>query len=151
MQLTVREATPEDAPAIAALLRALMVYYEIALLPNERLIRIVEHVMRLPLAWYLVAEVDGEVVGALQLNERYSTWSGAPFGYVEDFCVAEGWRSRGVGAALLAHAEGWGRRLGWSRVALDVLATNGDAVRFYERQGFENTGNVIYKRQLLPE
>ena len=79
---------------------------------------IVEHVMRLPLAWYLVAEVDGEVVGALQLNERYSTWSGAPFGYVEDFCVAEGWRSRGVGAALLTHAEGWGRRLGWSRVAL---------------------------------
>src|SRR5439155_879468 len=52
VQLTVREATPEDAPAIAALLRALMVYYEIALLPNERLIRIVEHVMRLPLAWY---------------------------------------------------------------------------------------------------
>jgi ribosomal protein S18 acetylase RimI-like enzyme len=71
-------------------------------------------------------------------------------------------RDRGIGAALLAHAEEDARRSGAAMMALTTLTTN-PARRFYERFGFEvaaeatdpeferltgAAGNVLYVKRL---
>ena len=151
VQVTVREGTPDDAPAIAELLAALMVDHGLAPLSSERLAGAVRHVMQLPAAWYLVADDGDQLVGTLQLNQRYSTWETAPYGYVEDFCVAPSRRGEGIGRLLLAQVERWARERGWIRIDLDVSTSLAGTLRFYERCGYRDTGSVLYRRQLAGE
>lgn len=147
MQVLIREMERRDVPAIAALLHALVLAHNLDPPPAEQLRRSVEQVAAAPDARYLVAEAAGAIVGTLQVNRRYSTWAGRHYGYVEDFCVAEEWRGRGVGAALLAHVEQLGRAAGWARIDLDVETGNA-AIRLYQRAGFHSTGAAIYRKDL---
>ncbi|MDX7760486.1 GNAT family N-acetyltransferase [Aeromonas caviae] len=57
------------------------------------------------------------------------------------FCVAvvvdEGQRSRGIGRALIAHGDQWGKARGASQLRLEVMAFNERARALYERLGFK--------------
>lgn len=50
--------------------------------------------------------------------------------------VAKQHRNRGIGSALLAHAERRLRTMGHRRVALGVGVDNTDAIRLYRRHGY---------------
>jgi RimJ/RimL family protein N-acetyltransferase len=82
----------------------------------------------------LVAEAGGELVGQLGLHlARYGV---ADLGML----VAEGWRGRGVGAALLAEAVDRARKAGAHKIALQVWPHNTAALALYERFGFQREG-----------
>lgn len=83
---------------------------------------------------FLVAEVDGEVVGISLYYPRYSTWNGRCY-YLEDLYVKPQFRSHGIGLALLKATAGEARKAGAGRLDWQVLDWNADAVRFYERIG----------------
>jgi len=55
--------------------------------------------------------------------------------WVEDLAVDPARRSRGIGAALLAHAREWAAARGASHLELDSAEARVDAHRFYEREG----------------
>jgi ribosomal protein S18 acetylase RimI-like enzyme len=55
--------------------------------------------------------------------------------YVDTLSVADAWRGRGVGSALLAEAERRAREMGLRACSLSVDLTNPDAQRLYERAG----------------
>lgn len=143
----VRLATYDDAASIAVLLRQLMIDHGLtpATLPDLR--RAAETIFATERAWYLVAVTGAEVIGALQLNERFSTWLGATYCYVEDFCVAPRWRGRGVGGQLLDEVAIWARQRQWARVDLDVSTSLPASVRFYQRHGYRDTGSVLLRRE----
>jgi ribosomal protein S18 acetylase RimI-like enzyme len=147
MQATIREGTARDMQAISRLLAAIMADHGLAPLPPEKLLAAIEYVVTAPDAWFLLAEDGGELVGMVQVNERFSTWDGGPYGYIEDFFVAEERRGQGIGALMLAQIEAQGRARGWVRLDLDVLTDNA-ATRLYERAGYERTRYVIYRRVL---
>jgi ribosomal protein S18 acetylase RimI-like enzyme len=54
--------------------------------------------------------------------------------------VRDGWRGKGVGAALLATAIEWARRQPVHKLALEVWPHNGAALALYRRFGFEVEG-----------
>ncbi|MCV2869542.1 GNAT family N-acetyltransferase [Defluviimonas sp. WL0002] len=56
--------------------------------------------------------------------------------YLNIVGVYDGMRGQGVGSALLAHAEGVARRAGLRAVSLIVFSGNPGARRLYERAGF---------------
>lgn len=143
----VRQARDRDTPGIAALLQRIIADHDKEPPPVDRLLRPVEHILRAPGAWFFVAEIAGRLVGMAQVNERYSTWDGGHYGYIEDFFVVEDRRGQGIGAAMLAHIEADARSRGWVRIDLDVLAGN-EATRLYRRVGFEESGYAIYRRVL---
>lgn len=100
----------------------------------------------------LVAEHGTEIVGYCSLlthcdssediDEIFYTYA-----YINDLGVAANMRSRGIGAKLVSAAEDIARREGLSWLRLSVLAANGAARRFYERQGFgENL--ILLEKQL---
>lgn len=91
-------------------------------------------------AFLLVAEREEEPVGyaMVQLREGSPTWPlSERAGEIETLSVLPSERGRGTGSALLeAVREELGSH-GIAELSLHVMHTNNDAMRFYERHGFE--------------
>jgi RimJ/RimL family protein N-acetyltransferase len=77
---------------------------------------------------------DGAVVG--QLGMALAPYGVADLGMV----VAEAWRGRGIGGALLDAGIAWARDAGAHKVALQVWPHNQAAIALYEKFGFEREG-----------
>ena len=92
---------------------------------------------RFPEAKVMVAEVEGAVVGTFQFHLIPSLANRAlPTAEVEGVHVAEAFRGKRIGEAMLAWVEGEARRLGCGRIQLTSNKVRTDAHRFYERLGF---------------
>lgn len=83
----------------------------------------------------LVAELDGQVVGKLELFRAYKARHGF-FALIRRFVVHPSYRGRGVGRALLESAVERAWKQGCSFVELTVDVTNPQAYAFYHREGF---------------
>ncbi len=68
--------------------------------------------------------------------------------YIDSLATAEGFRRRGVAAALLEAAERDARGRGFPAVALDTRASNDGARALYERHGFEVSVEVPASRPI---
>ena len=55
--------------------------------------------------------------------------------YIDDFCVEETCRGRGVGTLLIEHAKHFARETGCYNLTLNVWAFNESAIAFYEKSG----------------
>lgn len=90
-----------------------------------------------------LAEAGGEIIGSIHvLKSRH--------GYADiGMCVANGWRGKGVGAALMKTAEAWARQQGVHKLSLGVFAHNERAIALYRKQGFVEEGRRVkhYRRK----
>jgi GNAT superfamily N-acetyltransferase len=94
----------------------------------------------------LVADLDGEVVGVLQVIVfQHFQYTGGWCAELESVHVRDDQRNRGVGAALLAAAEDVARRAGCYRVQLTSRKFRVDAHRFYLAHGYEATSEGFKK------
>jgi GNAT superfamily N-acetyltransferase len=94
----------------------------------------------------LVADANGEVVGVTQVMVfPHFQHTGGWCCELESVHVRSDWRSRGVGAALLAAAEEIAGREGCYRIQLTSRHVRTDAHRFYEANGFEATSQGFKK------
>lgn len=84
-----------------------------------------------------VAELDGEIVGTLQLTFIPGLdYLGAERMLIEAVRVARHRRNAGLGRAIITEAIAIARRRGCQRVELTSSASRKDAHRFYEGLGF---------------
>jgi GNAT superfamily N-acetyltransferase len=84
-----------------------------------------------------VAEIDGEIVGTLQLTFIPGLdYLGAERMLIEAVRVARHRRNAGLGKAIITEAIAIARRRGCQRVELTSSASRKDAHRFYEGLGF---------------
>lgn len=94
----------------------------------------------------LVAQhADLGVVGVLLLEGRRDYFTDEAHGHIAILAVAHDAQGRGVGRALLAAAEKWGRGQGFRRLTLMVFAANQRAKDFYARQGWQVESETHYK------
>lgn len=87
----------------------------------------------------LLALAGERIVGTLDMSggDRPETAHSTTLG----MSVAQDWRDRGVGRALLTRALGWARETGSvSRVELEVFPHNARAIHLYKRMGFRVEG-----------
>jgi GNAT superfamily N-acetyltransferase len=93
-----------------------------------------------PRSRLIVAEVDGQVAGTLQLTLIPGlTRHGMLRGQVEGVRVAAGQRGQGLGRAMLTWAMEEARRAGCGLVQLTSDKRRADAIGFYRSLGFEAT------------
>ena len=135
----IRIATQADAPAIAGLLDELG-YPTTAAQAARRLARLGGK-----LDPVFVATDEGQIVGLVALHLSHmlhldSTWS-----RVTTLVVAKTHRRRGVGEALLAHAEQCALAAGASGVELTCGQRRTDAHRFYMRRGYAERRKRFFK------
>ncbi|MEU4391441.1 GNAT family N-acetyltransferase [Kribbella sp. NPDC023855] len=91
---------------------------------------------------HLVAELDGEVVGYVRLQDKYPFPEGAGVLSVNGLAVAGSARGRGIGSILLTAAGDEAKRRGARKITLFVHGTNTVARRLYERHGYVVEGTL---------
>ena len=139
--LSIREASTEDVPAI------------VALLANDPLGKTREVASDpLPMEYFtaffcierdqnqnlVVAELDGVIVGTLQLFFLpHLTYKGGWRAQIEAVRVAPDARGSGVGGELIRWAIAESRSAGCHLVQLTTDAKRPEALNFYKKHGFE--------------
>jgi len=94
----------------------------------------------------LVADADGLVVGVIQVIVfPHFQHTGGWCAEIESVHVRDGWRSRGVGAELLAAAEEIARARECYRIQLTSRTMRVEAHRFYLANGYELTSQGFKK------
>ncbi len=145
--LTIREATEADIPALLGLIRELAEYeklthlvvateesYKQALFGDQ------------PAAEALMALVDGEPVGYAIFFQNFSTFLGRPGIYLEDIYVRPDTRGQGIGKKLfctvarIAHDRNCGR-MEWC-----VLHWNKPSIEFYDALGADSMDDWLLMR-----
>ncbi|MGC2871868.1 ribosomal protein S18-alanine N-acetyltransferase [Ihubacter sp. mB4P-1] len=90
--------------------------------------------MENPRCLYVVAELDGRVVGYVGF------WAIVDEGHINNVAVSPDFRRRRIGAALIEEALRLGTELGLVNYTLEVRAGNEAAIGLYEKFGFEAVG-----------
>jgi GNAT superfamily N-acetyltransferase len=136
MDLTLHDATPDDAPTLLRFIRELAAYEREpdAVVASEDSLRAQLTATPPPFACVL-AHLDGQPVGFALYFHNYSTWRGRPGLYLEDLYVTPAARGRGVGRALLQTLARRAVALGCARMEWSVLDWNTPAIDFYRALG----------------
>jgi GNAT superfamily N-acetyltransferase len=134
--MTIREAQPDDIPAVLDLIVASAdeqqardsVCVDAGILRRELF-------GSAPRAFALVADADGALVGLALYFFTFSTWTSVTGIHLEDLYVVPEWRRHKVAAALMHALEEVARARDCRHVRWFVLRENASAVRFYESIG----------------
>ena len=132
----IRDATPDDVPVIAELIRGLAEYERLAdevVLDEEELRSHLFGPRRY--ADVILAEDEGAVVGFALFFHNYSTFLGKPGIYLEDLFVRPEHRGAGHGKALLSHLARVAVERGCGRLEWSVLDWNEPTIAFYRSLG----------------
>jgi len=142
-EITIRRATPDDAPALVRIYsgpRAIAGTLQVPFTSEEaRRKRIAEA----PEGTYpLVAAVEGEVVGQITLLTNPTRPRRRHAGSL-GMAVRDDWQGKGIGTALMAAcvdlADNW---LNLTRLELEVYVDNEPGIRLYTKFGFEIEGTL---------
>lgn len=85
---------------------------------------------------FVAEDSDGERVGFIHLQRTADFFTGRSNCHISDLAVAPHHEGKGVGGALLAHAEQWARDHHCHMVTLAVFPGNQRARELYEANGY---------------
>lgn len=142
--LTLRTATPEDAPLILQFIRDLAEYEKdpkAAVATEEDILR--HAFSENPLIHVVLADWDGQPAGFALYFFNFSTWQGKPGLYLEDLFVRPAFRGLGIGKALLKRLARIAVDSGCTRYVWQVLDWNEPSIKFYEAMGARQLKNWI--------
>ena len=87
-----------------------------------------------------VARTEGNIIGYVTIPVVDFCHNGMPpmrTMRLEELCVAEGWRGRGVGKRILEEVKSIAREKGCTDIRLTCAPQNGPAIALYESMGME--------------
>jgi GNAT superfamily N-acetyltransferase len=147
MQIT--SANTSDVPALCALLD-LLFSQEADFKPDyEAQSRGLARIISSPdVGLIVVARLDGQVVGMVNLLYTVSTALGERVALLEDMVVSPSFRGAGVGSKLLHQAIELARLNGCKRITLLTDRANESAQRFYQQHGFSFSAMIPLRLSL---
>ena len=153
MEIVIRLAAASDARTIAGFNAAMARETENLELDGERLLQGVQAVLDDPSkGFYLVAEIDGAVVGQLMLTFEWSDWRNGVFWWIQSVYVQPEARGRGVYKRLYREAVQRAERQGdVCGLRLYVERENERAQRVYRRLGMSPTAYRMYETDFVLE
>ena len=83
---------------------------------------------------YLVAELDGQVIGCCGVTNVCGE------GNINNVVVSERYRSKGVAYSMMKELLGQGYEMGCLEFTLEVRVSNAPAIHLYEKLGFVSEG-----------
>jgi len=95
----------------------------------------------------LIAEINGDIAGFAHVMEDktdpYDCIVQYKFAVCVDLYVSPAYRKMGVGTELINAIKEWAKKRELSFVELKVLVENENAIRLYEREGFDTVSNTM--------
>jgi GNAT superfamily N-acetyltransferase len=148
LSFTIRLCEPDDAMRIVPLIQAQVAASGRYAPDPDKLYELVHALLISQFSDFLLAEVDGQALGVLQINYRLSTWEVAPYAVIEDFYLAPQLRGLGVGPRMLDYACGRAEARGSTFVEAALKPGERAAARLYEQFGFLDTLRTVWRRNL---
>jgi len=142
--VTVRVATPADAPQIARLSGQL----GYPTTPEEAVQRLAQLEGDARHAVYVAESAPGQVVGWIHVEECRLIECDMR-AEINGLVIEEGYRSRGTGRILMEHAEQWARARGCRAVVLRSNVIRARAHAFYQKLGYRTLKTQKYFRKNL--
>jgi GNAT superfamily N-acetyltransferase len=140
MEISIRQGTEGDFPAILSLIKELAEYERA---PDKVTNTVEQMKQEKDLFRCFVAETEtGEIAGMALYFLAYFTWVGKSL-YLEDIYVKEPFRQHRIGSALLRKVFEVARAERCKRVRWQVLEWNEPAIAFYRKCGAELDGEWI--------
>ncbi|MBI2516983.1 MAG: GNAT family acetyltransferase [Opitutae bacterium] len=138
--MKIRPYAPTDEAAVIALWQACDLVR-----PQNDPRKDIARKLRVNPEWFLVAEHDGRIVGAVMAGyEGHRGWV--------NYLAAEPSRRRiGIGRALMTEAEKLLRAAGCPKINLQVRPDNPDVIEFYRRIGFAVEGAISLGKRLVKD
>jgi GNAT superfamily N-acetyltransferase len=150
-QPVIRIASLADAPAVAALIRALESHYaqDGRSSPAGKAVAMVEaSIASQEGTRYALAVVEGRPVGLACFAVLRPGYDLAGLIYLKELFIEREARGQMVGAALLAWLADYARAHGIGRIDLTTDSANTGAQAFYERLGAQRQKKVVYRFEL---
>lgn len=156
-QLTLRPATPADAPALSALaIAAFNAKFAHLYSAQDLETFLSENLVEAPIAaaladpdnLYQLAEADGQLVGYCRLGLKcgFPEYArGSTVMELKQLYTAAGATGMGIGGQLMDWAMDQFTARGADEAQLSVYSENHGAHRFYERYGFEKVADITFK------
>jgi len=98
-------------------------------------------------SYFLVAEIEGAVVGFINFTTRNTILHPAPSGLIDELVIAKKYRGKGIGKQLLITAIEKCKQFGCCEVEVSTETENTKAREFYKKCGFEEVG-VLFEVDL---
>jgi ribosomal protein S18 acetylase RimI-like enzyme len=135
--VTIRRFRSDDEPAVIRLWESCGL-----LRPQNDPRKDIVRKLRVNPEWFLVAESDGFLVGAVMAGyEGHRGW-------INYLAVHPDHRWIGIGRKMMAEAESSLRAAGCPKINLQVRPENREAIAFYERIGFSVEGAISLGKRL---
>jgi len=129
--LTIRQARPNDVPALRSLIQEMADYERLPLLMTEQTLER-DGFNSPPRFRALLADWNGEPAGYAVFFDCYSTFQGRGL-FLEDLFVRPQFRKNKVGRALLSHVARIAQQEDCFGIMLHVLNWNEMAIQFYKK------------------
>ncbi len=148
LSFTIRLCEPDDTMRIVPLIQAQVAASGRYAPDPDKLTELVHALLISQFSDFLLAEVDGQALGVMQINYRLSTWEVAPYAVIEDFYLAPQLRGQGVGPRMLDYACGRAEGRGSAFVEANLPTGERPAQRLYQQFGFSDTPRTVWRRNL---
>ncbi|WP_414583796.1 N-acetyltransferase family protein [Scytonema sp. PCC 10023] len=135
-QFLIRDANPNDISTLMELIR-LMAEFEGCLDFLEATPKKLEDTLfcENPLAFVLLAEMNGNAIGFATYHRIYSTFLAQPGIWLDDLYIKAEYRRLGVGEALIKRLCQITQKIEGGRIDWIVAVNNTPAIKFYEKMG----------------
>ena len=134
-KITIRTGTREDLPQVLALIKELAEYERAPQEVDNTVERMEQDGFGPEKVFdFLVAEMEGRIVGLGLYYWSYSTWKGKCM-YLEDLVVTESHRRYGIGRLLFKELIQIAKEKDVRRLSWQVLEWNEPAIQFYKGIG----------------
>ena len=154
-QVTIRDATESDVPAITDLWIEFVDFharrephFARAADGHKCFAGFVADHLAADTSLVLVAESDRRVVAycLAAVRDRTPVFEPEAYGMIHDLAVTAACRRAGIGQQLLEAAEDWFRQRGIRRIEARVAVSNEVAGAFWRKVGFVPYNETVYKR-----
>ncbi len=148
--MSVRPATTDDLPALAALMIDFYAESDFPLTVEQATSGFRGLLGQADRGAIFIAHAGARPAGFAVLTIVYSMEFGGLRGFVDDFFVRASSRRQGVGGALLAAIRAHAVVSGLKALLVEVSGENETALRVYRHAGFADTGHALYRADLAP-
>jgi GNAT superfamily N-acetyltransferase len=144
--ITVRTASPGDVPFIMRMIHELAQHEQAASEVHVTEALLQQWLFDEPVAYCLIAELNGTPQGMALYFLNFSTWEGKPGIYLEDLVVSQQARGFGLGTALLKELARIAIDRGFPRMEWACLDWNEPSLQFYKSLGATSRPDWILHR-----
>ncbi len=131
--MQIRKGVKSDVPAIMALVKELAIYEKAENEVSNTIEQMeIDGFGENPIFYFIVAELNNEIVGMSLYYYRYSTWKGKRL-YLEDYIVTESQRGKGLGKLLFDETIKLAKDTECTGMMWQVLDWNEPAINFYKK------------------